>query len=208
MKGDGYDPDEERELVDRLRSGGSENFETVVRKHGPHMLAVARRFFSEEQEARDAVQEAMLSAFKGIRNFAGEARLSTWLHRIVVNASLMRLRQRRRYREDSLDDLLPHFDGAGNHVTENFGIGIDLEDLVELRDRKAMVRKCIAMLPENYRTVLLLRDIEDMTTEAVAKALGETSDAVKVRLHRARQALCTVVGRALGARSERSVGTS
>ena len=206
MKNDAYDPDDERELVDRLRNGESENFETVVRKHAPRMLAVARRFFSEEQEARDAVQEALLAAFKGIRNFAGEASLSTWLHRVVVNASLMRLRQRRGHPYDSFEDLLAQFDSSGNHLSTNFGIGVDLEDLIDLRDRKAMVRKSIAMLPENYRTVLILRDIEDMSTEDVAKALGEKSNAVKVRLHRARQALRTILERELSAKRERLVG--
>ena len=171
------------------------------------MLAVARRFFPEQQEARDAVQEAMLSAFKGIKSFAGEARLATWLHRIVVNASLMRLRRRRQRGEDSLEDLLPHFDSAGNHLCAEVGIGADSEETLEQRERRAMVRKCIAMLPENYRTVLLLRDIEDMSTEDVAKALGETPNAIKVRLHRARQALGTILRRALSTNGNYSVGT-
>jgi RNA polymerase sigma-70 factor (ECF subfamily) len=180
----------------------------VVRKYGDSHAGGRPPVFSEEQEARDAVQEAMLSAFKGIRNFAGEAQLWTWLHRVVVNASLTRLRQRRRHSRDSLEDLLLHFDGAGNHLSENFGNGVDLVELIEWRDRRAMVSKCIAMLPENYRTVLLLRDIEEMSIEAVAQALGETPNAVKVRLHRARQALRTVLQRALNARSDRSVSAS
>jgi len=85
----------------------------VVRRYGGRMLAVARRMLRVEEDARDAVQEAFVSAFKARDGFAGNARLSTWLHRIVVNAALMRLRRQRRKPEESIDELLPRFDESG-----------------------------------------------------------------------------------------------
>ena len=112
--------DADATLVDRLRAGDPQAFETLVREHGGRMLAVARRVVSVEDDARDVVQEALLSAFRSIRSFEGTARLSTWLHRIVVNAGLMKLRSRRRRREDPIDDLLPRFDEDG-HFAEPVG---------------------------------------------------------------------------------------
>jgi RNA polymerase sigma-70 factor, ECF subfamily len=185
---------DEGNLVERLKLGDSTAFETLVHQYGGRMLAVARRFLPVEQDARDAVQEALLSAFKGIRNFAGEARLSTWLHRIVVNAALMQLRSRRRRNEEPIEDLLPRFDEEGKWAADSKGrLGEEIP--FERRDTRDLVRNCIARLPENYRTVVLLRDIEDLDTEHVAQMLDATPNTIKVRLHRARQALRTIIER-------------
>src|SRR5215217_2188035 len=81
-------------LVARLKAGDADAYEELVRLHGGRMLAVARRFLRDDEAARDAVQDAFLSAFRGIGRFDGHAQVSTWLHRIVVNAALMRLRTR------------------------------------------------------------------------------------------------------------------
>jgi RNA polymerase sigma-70 factor (ECF subfamily) len=96
-------------LLERLRSGEEAAYEELVRRYGGRLLAVARRFLPVEEDARDAVQDAFLSAFRGLRSFEGHAQLSTWLHRIVVNASLMKLRTRRRKPEQSIEELLPGF---------------------------------------------------------------------------------------------------
>src|SRR5688572_12499994 len=93
---------EEPDLLERLRSGEEGAYEELVRRYGGRLLAVARRFLPVEEDARDAVQDAFLSAFRGLASFEGQAQLSTWLHRIVVNASLMKLRTRRRKPEQSI----------------------------------------------------------------------------------------------------------
>src|SRR5207244_4090584 len=100
-------------LVERLRAGDPEAYERLVRAYGGRMLATARRMAGNEDDARDVVQEAFIAAFRSIDGFAGAARLSTWLHRIVINAALMKLRSRRRRREESIDELLPRFDDEG-----------------------------------------------------------------------------------------------
>ncbi len=107
---------EERELVRRLRGGDEQAFEELVSQYAPRMLAVARRFLHGEQDVRDAVQNALISAINAIAVFNEQSRLSTWLHRIVVNASLMELRGRRRRAEDSMEELLPRFDQIGKWV--------------------------------------------------------------------------------------------
>jgi RNA polymerase sigma-70 factor (ECF subfamily) len=156
---------------------------------------VARRFVRTEEDAQDVVQSAYLNAFRSIDRFEGSSQLSTWLHRIVVNTALMKLRSRRRRPEESIEDLLPAFQEDGHHVEQFSDWNIPADELLERREAQAAVRACIEQLPDNYRSVLLLRDIEELSTQEVAATLGMTPTAVKVRLHRARQALSTLLRR-------------
>src|SRR6266436_9571041 len=99
----------EAALVARMQAGEDDAFEACVRRHCGQMLLVARRILHNDEDASDAVQDAFLSAFKGIGRFQGQSKLSTWLDRIVVNAALGRLRSQQRQPEKSIEDLLPHF---------------------------------------------------------------------------------------------------
>jgi RNA polymerase sigma-70 factor (ECF subfamily) len=182
-------------LVARLKARDDEAFEIAVRQYGAQMLATARRLLDNEDDARDAVQQAFISAFKSIDSFNEVARLSTWLHRIVVNAALMQLRSRRRRPEVPIDDLLPQFDDQGRWAGEPEASGWMDEHPMDRSQTRQMVRRCIDNLPEAYRSVLLLREIEELDTVEVAAILGITQNAAKVRLHRARQALKTLIER-------------
>jgi RNA polymerase sigma-70 factor (ECF subfamily) len=192
---------EDAGLVRRLRTGDGAAFETLVRTHSTRLLAVARRMMGgNEADARDVVQEAFLQAHRAIGGFNGTARASTWLHRIVVNAALMNLRSRRRRRDEAIDELLPRFGDEGHRVDPSARWTPACEELVERAETRVLVRRrLIDRLPASYRTVLVMRDIEDLDTDGVASALGITTDTLKVRLHRARQALKTLVERELGA---------
>lgn len=187
-----HDPEIEAGLVRRLKAGDEDAYAQLVRQQGGRLLAVARRFFPDGAEAQDAVQEAFLSAFQAIGGFTGQAQLSTWLHRIVVNACLMRLRSRGRRPEESIEPLLPTFDETG-HQTSPVVSWRDVEGELARKQTAARVRELIGRLPESYRTVLLMRDIEELDTAETAQALGLTENAVKIRLHRARQALRTLL---------------
>lgn len=187
----------EVELLARLRRGENDAFEQLVRQYSGRLLATARRLLGNEHDAQDALQEAFLSAFRAIGQFAGAAKLSTWLHRIVVNAALMKLRSRRRKSEESIEELLPHFDAQGEWISSVTSWETPSEVLLQRRETRARVRRCIDRLPETYRAVLLLRDIEELDTEEAADLLGITANAVKIRLHRARQALRTLLEREL-----------
>ena len=189
---DGSTPRDERALLEALRRKDPSAVEGFVRAESPKLLAVARRMLRSESDARDAVQDAFLSAFRSLDRFEANSAISTWLHRIVVNAALMKLRARRLRPEESIEPLLPGFDETG-HQTEAAPKWISPEGVVERREVREFVRGCIDQLPESYRTVLLLRDIEDLDTEETAQELGITANAVKVRLHRARQALRTLL---------------
>jgi RNA polymerase sigma-70 factor (ECF subfamily) len=179
----------EEALVAGLKRHDPSACEAIVRAHGPALLAVARRILRHEEDARDAVQDAFLSAFRAADAFAGAARLSTWLHRIAVNAALMKMRARRRRPEESIEALLPGFLEDGHHVREPDEWSAPPEALLQRREDRDFVRACIDRLPGEYRTVLVLRDIEELDTEETAQALGLTVAGVKTRLHRARQAL-------------------
>jgi RNA polymerase sigma-70 factor, ECF subfamily len=187
------DASSDNDLIARLRAGDQEAFEELVRTHGGRLLAVARRFVRNEADAQDIVQAAYLSAFRSLPRFEGDCLLSTWLHRIVVNTALMKLRTRRRKPEDSIEDLLPTFQEDGHHVEQFSEWGAPADTLLERQQTRATVRACIGQLPENYRAVLMLRDIEELPTQDVARMLKMTPTAVKVRLHRARQALSTLL---------------
>jgi RNA polymerase sigma-70 factor (ECF subfamily) len=179
----------EAELVAGLRAGDAEAFETLVQKYGKQMLAVAKRMMRCEQDADDAWQDALLCVFRKAEMFEETSKLSTWLHRITVNACLMKLRTQRRRHEVEIDDLLPSFDQSGHHAGRMADWNEEPLTNAETAETRKRVRECIDALPETYRTVLLLRDIEEMDTQEVAELLGCTTNCVKTRLHRARQAL-------------------
>jgi RNA polymerase sigma-70 factor (ECF subfamily) len=180
------------ELVTRLQSGDDTAFEPVVRLHSGRLLSVARRLLGNEEDARDAVQDAFIRAYKAIGTFESRAQLHTWLHRILVNVALMKLRERRRRPTESLEELLPTYTSDGHQAVASRDWG---DAVLERKETAAIVREAIARLPDQYREVLVLRDIEERDTGEAAALLGTTANAVKVRLHRARQALRTLLDR-------------
>lgn len=186
-------PPDDRELLARLRAGEEEAFEEWVRDQSGRMLAVARRFLPVEEDARDAVQGAFLSAFRALEGFQGDARLSTWLHRIVVNACLMKLRTRRRKPEQSIEELLPGYLEDGHLERPASPWRAETLDAAERSELRGLLEAKIQELPQGHRDVLLLRDIEGLDTEETAQLMEISPGAVKTRLHRARQALRTLL---------------
>lgn len=192
------DPDtfqREAALVARLRRGDDEACEELVRTHGGRLLSVTRRMLRNEEDARDAVQQTFLSAFRALSSFNGQSRIATWLHRIAINTALMKLRSRSRRPEESIEDLLPRFQEDGHHAAIWNELGVSVHTLMERRETRQRVRAAIGRLPESYRTVLLLRDIEELDTAKTAELLGLSANAVKIRLHRARQALAGLLAK-------------
>lgn len=186
-------------LVAGLRAGEGEAFETLLHLYGARLLRLAQRFLDSEEDARDALQDAMVAVYRSIGSFESNAMLSTWLHRIVVNACLMKLRTRRRRPEESdIEQYLPRFAEDGHQLEPSVPWSESPESpesLLERDELRALVRDAIAQLPDTYRIVLHLRDLEELSTEETAEILGITANAVKIRLHRARQALRTLLDR-------------
>jgi RNA polymerase sigma-70 factor (ECF subfamily) len=187
------DEADDPKLIAAFRAGDLTVFEKIVREHGRVLLVVARRLLRNEDEAREAVQDAFVSAFRSCGGFAGASRISTWLHRIVVNACLMRLRAHRSRVEVSIDEWLPTFLADGHHEAAFVDWSNAAHRRIEQQETQAIVRHCIDQLPDSYRTILLMRDIEGVPVDEVAAALGISANAVHIRLHRARQALRTLL---------------
>lgn len=166
----------------------SRDFEIFIREYAGRLLAVARRFLRSEEDAADAVQDALLSAFVARSSYRGNSTVYTWLYRIVVNTCLMKIRSRPRATVASLDALLPTFDEDARHARP-VSIWTNKDDQLETEETRAAVRACIDRLPDDYRMVLLLRDIEELDTDEAAAILNLSYVALKTRLHRARQAL-------------------
>jgi RNA polymerase sigma-70 factor (ECF subfamily) len=181
-------------LLQRLRAGEEDAYQELLRTYGGRLLVVARRFMRDEEDARDCVQDAFLSAFRSIDGFEAKARLGTWLHRILVNACLMKLRARKSKPEELIDPQTPQFDEYGFRNAPSEMSPLSAEDLLERGEVREQLRNAIDGLPENYRIVLLLRDIEELNTAETAEKLGMTPGAVQVRLHRARLALREQIG--------------
>ncbi len=181
-------------LVSRLRAGQEEACEELVRHHGGAMLETARRYLSCETEAVEALKEAFQVAFRAAGDHADDPELEVWLHRIVVDVCLARLRPAMSLAVP-LDGLLPAFDQAGQHAAP-VAAWMTPAGSVAAEARKA-VRRHIAALPAPYRVLLLLCDAEGLTTREAARRLAIPHFEAASRLHRARQALRTLLANRL-----------
>ncbi len=179
----------EDQLIEKLKNGDPASFEFIVREYGGYMLTIAKRYLGSEADAQDAVQDAYAQAFRGINNFQGRSSLKSWLHRIVVNASLMKLRTYKRRPIDLIDDIPSLFDSNGKRIETAAEVTLSIEEVAIDSRQRALIRQQIDALPETAKNLLLLRDIEGYSTIEVSELLGISVSSVKTGLHRARQAL-------------------
>ena len=163
--------------------------EALVRENISWMLLLAERILRDRSLAEDIVQDAFVAAFRSYSSFQGRSSEKTWLHRITVNAALDRLRKTGRLAEHSIDDLLPEFDQFDCRIEAPWARLLTPQQIFESTELQEQVRHSINQLPDGYRIVLQLRDIEELTTNEVAQLLKISESNVKVRLHRARAAL-------------------
>ena len=139
--------DDEASLIAQLRAGDESAYEQVVRTYGGRLLAVTRRIVGSDEDARDIVQDAFLNAFKSLDSFEGNSKLSTWLHRIAVNAALMKLRTRKRKPEQSIETLLPAFLDDGHHEERFKSWDEPVDKAMERAETRQLVRAKIDELP-------------------------------------------------------------
>ena len=179
--------------LERLKRGSAEAVRVFVARHTPLMIGAALRILRSQADAEDAVQEAFINAFQKLGSLEDAGSLSAWLHRITVNAAISLHRKRKAAREEPIEDLLPRFDGEGWRDYPLEAISSDADEKMISEERANAVRRAIDSLPETHRLVLVLRDIEELSTREAAEALGIEENACKVRLHRARAALRTLL---------------
>ncbi|MDE3204834.1 MAG: sigma-70 family RNA polymerase sigma factor [Acidobacteriota bacterium] len=173
-------PDEMQTLVEAARAGDEAALDDLVRVTYGGTYTLAYRLTGNEDDARDVVQDAYLRAWRGLRRFRGDAQFTTWLYRITANCSANLLAKRARHRTEPLSDDEPVVDHRAEH---------DPERQVTGSDERARIAAALAQLPWRLRQVIVLRDIYDLAHGAIAKELGITEAAAKVRLHRARRRL-------------------
>jgi RNA polymerase sigma-70 factor, ECF subfamily len=188
-------PAEDKDLVALAAGGDSAAFTELVTRHQDHLYALAFRLLRDTSEAEEVVQEAFLTALEKLTTFRGDAAFGTWLHRVAANIALMRLRKRRRapdgLGDEPVEDLLPRFDAQGHLVIQGPAHDWSKQADEQLSDQqiRRAVESAVQNLPDDYRIVFLLRDVEGFSSEAMAELLGISVAAVKSRLHRARLAL-------------------
>lgn len=186
-------------LVARAKQRDFDAFETLVERYQDKIYRLAFRFMRNETEAKEIVQETLLSVWRKLDGFKGDSQFSSWLYRVTANAALMRLRTQRRHPEVSTEELEPGYlerrDPAYGQVTspgENWARRPD--DELQSGELRQQLQRAIDGLPEIYRTVFLIRDVDGFSTEETAEALGISVPTVKTRLHRARIALREAIG--------------
>jgi RNA polymerase sigma-70 factor, ECF subfamily len=180
----------EKDLVAGLRSGENSSYEVLIRSLGPQVLAIARRYLKSEADATDCFQDTFVAVFNSIGSYAGQSSIRQWVRGVTINQCLMALRKRKRAREESFEHMMPLFDETGARVQPvNRFQHSGIETAVAAESLQQTVRRGIDQLPDDYRIVLLLRDIDGHNTRETAAILGIRINAVKTRLHRARTAL-------------------
>ena len=178
------EPLSDEEVVARVLAGETGMFEVVMRRHNQRLYSVARAILRNDGEAEDVMQDAYVRAYEHLNQFAGRAKFSTWLTRIAVHEALARQRRGNRYQE-----LEPMSEREGDPMDRFASLTPNPEQQASNSEIRRLLEEAVDNLPDSYRTVFMLRDIEEMSTTDAADVLEITEENVKVRLHRARALL-------------------
>jgi RNA polymerase sigma-70 factor (ECF subfamily) len=172
-------------LVDALRQEAPQAMEQLVERFADRVFRLALRITSSHQDAEEVTQDALWTAARKVHTFKGDSAFGSWLYRITANAAYMKLRSRRATaREIALDEVLPALDGGHFEPLDDWSPRVDEQALqAELRE---VLEQAIDRLPPDYRTALILHDIEGLSNPDIAEALGISLPAVKSRVHRSR----------------------
>jgi RNA polymerase sigma-70 factor (ECF subfamily) len=180
----------DEELVARARNKDFAAFEELLDRYEDKVFRLAYRFVRNETEAKEILQDTFLSIWRKLDTFKGDSLFSSWLYRVAANTALMRLRSARRHPEVSTEDLPAGFLDERRDlpaVGENWSRRPD--EQLQSDELRRHIQAAVDALPELYRTVFLIRDVEGLSTEETAELLGVSIPTVKTRLHRARLAL-------------------
>jgi RNA polymerase sigma-70 factor, ECF subfamily len=169
----------DEEIVERILAGDTALYEVVMRRYNTRLYRVARAILKNDGEAEDVMQDAYVRAFQHLGEFEGRAKFSTWLTRIAVHEALARARKAKRFEDwDDMNESMQNEIAATPQTSnpESEAASVEMSKILE---------QAIESLPEQYRTVVMMRDVEEMTTAETAECLSLTEENVKVRLHRA-----------------------
>ena len=202
---------EETRLVDRLRGGDATALEGLMREYASRVYRLAFGITRNHGDAEEVVQDVFLTLATKSAMFEGRAALGSWVYRITTNAALNKRRGKRREVETSLEEHLPAFMADGHREGDRSFLLADWSQNPEREllsgEARRTLERALDALPDRYRAVLVLREVEELANEEVAELLGESVGSVKSRLHRARQALREQLTRALAAAERPSAST-
>jgi RNA polymerase sigma-70 factor (ECF subfamily) len=185
-------------LIRRIRDGEHDLFHQLIRPHERRVFAAAFAILRNEADAEDAAQEAMLKAFKHLREFRAESRFSTWLIQITVNEARMWRRKKHAKVMEPIDDLKEEDD---HYRPRDFADWREIPlEALERKEVRLKLAEALTSLKEKYREVFVLRDMQQLSTQETAKALGISNASVKVRLLRARLMMRDLLAPGLGGR--------
>jgi RNA polymerase sigma-70 factor (ECF subfamily) len=170
----------DEEVVRRVLAGETALYEIIMRRYNQRLYRVARSILREDGEAEDVMQDAYVRAYQHLDQYAGRALFSTWLTRIAVHEALARLRARNR--KQSLDETSEN----GEMTMDVIEASLNPEQSLSNAETGQLLEEALLNLPANYRTVVMMRDVEELSTAETADTLGLTEENVKVRLHRGR----------------------
>ncbi len=173
-------------LIERMKCGDEEAFEKIMERYQPRVYRLAYRLTGSAADAEDVTQNVFLILHKKIASFKGESALFSWVYKITLNASWEILRNRKRESHVSIEQYLPEFNRNGQHAEPFLDWSNRPDELTTRKEAQVLVRKAIDGLSTEYKTVLILRDIEGLPSKETAEILDLTVPAVKSRLHRAR----------------------
>jgi RNA polymerase sigma-70 factor (ECF subfamily) len=170
----------DEQIVERALTGDAEAFGEIVRRWERRIFALAFGMLGREEDARDATQETFLAAFRSLRGFRGEAKVSSWLHRIAVNQCITRQRRAKVRNEAALDD-------EAEKDASSFATALEISParVVEGRERSDAVRRAVNSLPVELRQVIVMKEFEELTFREIADALDLPLSTVKSRLYTA-----------------------
>lgn len=191
---------EEHRFIERLKAHDERAFIELVEVYEQRVFRLVFRMLGRRDEAEDMAQEVFVQVFKAIGQFRGDSKLSTWVYRIAVNLCKNRAKYLARRHADAQDELEPIADrsGLGDAKGVTFGAVARPDQMVEGFQVEAIVHRCISELEPDFREVLVLRDVEDLSYEEIGEITGLAEGTVKSRIHRARSMLKASVEANLG----------
>jgi RNA polymerase sigma-70 factor (ECF subfamily) len=179
------------ELIEEFKAGSDASFEELIQRYSPKAFSLATRLTRSQEDAEEVLQDVFVTVYRKINSFEGKSSFSSWLYRITVNASFMKLRRRRRDTNVSLEDIVPQLRES---LARRDREPAESDDILMRRQLISALEFAISKLPEEYRPVFVLRDVDGLTSREVGKILNLSIPAVKSRLHRSR----SMVRRRLG----------
>jgi len=192
-------------LLDGLRAGDCRALEVLMGRYAARVHRLARGITRNTADAEEVVQDVFMTIYRKGESFEGRSALGSWIYRVTINAALNKRHGKRHEVETSIEEHLPRFDASGHRQGDRTYVLADWSQNPEAallsEETRALLNRAIDSLPDHYRAVLVLRDVEDVPNAEIAEAIGESVASVKSRVHRARMALREQLTRHLGPRA-------